>query len=79
MKSEIFEPNINKQHKFGVVVPTASGPMVIIQTYATKEKLKTGYAEWKKHAIDKGITKPYPVKFIGRGNNKCKILKEMID
>lgn len=78
MKAKIIKPKIDEQHKFGVAVPTDGGPLMIIETYATKKELEIGYAEWKQFAFNARITKPYPIELIGK-NEECKILKEIFD
>ncbi len=77
MEIKVFKPKVKEQERFAVAVPTDKGIMAIIQTYASKEQLETGYKHWKEDASQKGLTKPYPIEILDK-DLKCKILEDLL-
>ena len=78
MEIEIFEPKINKEHKYAVAVPCEGRRLAMIQTFPTQEALEAGYKGWYLHAKTRGITSPVPIEILNR-EGKCKIIKELYD
>ena len=73
---EFFEPKIDKNHKFGVAIPSSDDKgqrgMSIIETYPNLMELELGYLNWKTYADEKRIVKPYKVEMTGTG--RCRVI-----
>ena len=55
MDTEIFEPEIDENHRYALAVPTEIKVMRLLATYETIDLLRKGYEQWKRYADSKGI------------------------
>jgi len=76
MGTKIFRSEISEEDNFAVAVPTGRGPLMIIQTYPTREALEGGYNLWKNCASQKKLTEPYPIE---RGEDGWHIMEEYMN
>ena len=72
----IFEPKVEKEDLYAIAVPAEGRILVPIKSCATLEKLKEEYKTGYDFAVERNITRPYPIEII---DGKGKILTDIIN
>ena len=78
MDTEIFEPEMDENHRYALAVPTEIKVMRLLATYETIDLLRKGYEQWKRYADSKGIRGPYPIEILDE-SRKSRILTDIVN